>query len=240
MAKNSCELCGTVSPKNETLFGVCLCQECRWGYRNAMDGDIEAYKRFSDPKNFPDATPKAVNEILSIVASKKIVSSKTPPKPSPSADTAPKSPDSNAVSQQTNAVYQQPTTPYQQPTATYQQQIKTYLQSPHKYAATKSNAPSLQKSFFDGLYSRIGYKIKTWAKWIFIIEAIAAVIGGLVMIFTEEDVLIVTGIVTMITGPFVAFVSSWILYGFGELIEKTSDNEQHTREILKIMSENNK
>lgn len=43
----------------------------------------------------------------------------------------------------------------------------------------------------------------------------------------------------LFVGPLVAWVSSWILYAFGELVEKTVENEQHTREILKIISEKN-
>lgn len=71
---------------------------------------------------------------------------------------------------------------------------------------------------FDNLYENIGGKIKNWAKWIFIFEAIGAVIAGLVLLFTDED-LILYGFLTAICGPIVAYVSSWILYAFGELVE---------------------
>ena len=39
----------------------------------------------------------------------------------------------------------------------------------------------------DILYGNIGGKIKKMAKWIFIVEAIGAIIAGLVLMFTEED-----------------------------------------------------
>lgn len=95
-------------------------------------------------------------------------------------------------------------------------------------------------SFLDNLYADIGNKIKNWAKWIFTVELIAAVIGAIVMLISGEDELILGGILTLILGPIVAFVSTWILYGFGELIDKTSANERHTAEILSFLRENNK
>ena len=86
----------------------------------------------------------------------------------------------------------------------------------------------------DELYKNIGEKIKAWAKWIFIAEAIAAIIGGLLLIFDGEGLI---GIIILIAGPFVAWVSSWLLYAFGELVEKTVANESNTRNILKIMQD---
>ena len=85
---------------------------------------------------------------------------------------------------------------------------------------------------FDNLYENIGGKIKNWAKWIFIFEAIGAVIAGLVLLFTDED-LILYGLLTAICGPIVAYVSSWILYAFGELVEDVHamrDKEGTTKE----------
>ena len=70
----------------------------------------------------------------------------------------------------------------------------------------------------DNLYHNIGGKIKNWAKWIFIFEAIGAIIAGIVLIFTDED-FILYGLITLICGPIIAWVSSWILYAFGELVE---------------------
>ena len=91
----------------------------------------------------------------------------------------------------------------------------------------------------DELYTDIGGKIKNWAKWIFIVEAIGAIITGLVLLCTDAD-LVVSGLLVMFLGPFVAWVSSWILYGFGELIEKTVNNESNTRDILRLMKDGDK
>ncbi|MDY5940028.1 MAG: hypothetical protein SPJ23_00045 [Eubacteriales bacterium] len=72
----------------------------------------------------------------------------------------------------------------------------------------------------DNLYENIGGKIKNLAKWIFIIEAIGSIIAGLVLLFTDED-LILYGLLTLVCGPIFAWVGSWILYAFGELVEDT-------------------
>ena len=78
----------------------------------------------------------------------------------------------------------------------------------------------------DNLYENIGSKIKNWAKWIFVIEAIGAVITGLVLLFTDED-LILYGLLTLVCGPIVAWVGSWILYAFGELVEDVGRIRKH-------------
>ena len=69
----------------------------------------------------------------------------------------------------------------------------------------------------DNLYDNIGGKIKNWAKWIFIIEAIGAIITGLVFLFSGSYTML--GLLILIFGPIIAWVGSWILYTFGELVE---------------------
>ena len=54
----------------------------------------------------------------------------------------------------------------------------------------------------DNLYENIGGKIKNWAKWIFIIESIAAIICGICLIVDWEELL---GIMTFFWGPVVAY-----------------------------------
>ena len=68
------------------------------------------------------------------------------------------------------------------------------------------------------MYDNIGGKIKGLAKAMFIVEAIVAVIAGIVS-FTADDDFILVGLLTLFCGPIVAWVSSWILYAFGELVE---------------------
>ena len=84
----------------------------------------------------------------------------------------------------------------------------------------------------DSLYEDIGTKIKGWAKVIFVVEALGAIITGIVLMCDEA---FFPGLLTALLGPVVAWVSSWILYGFGELIEKTVDNEANTRKMLRLM-----
>ena len=82
------------------------------------------------------------------------------------------------------------------------------------------------------MYNNIGKKIKMLAKVIFFVEAIAAIFGGISVIGLDED-LAVVGILIMIVGSVFAWVSSWLLYGFGEIIDKLSDIEQNTRTGVK-------
>ncbi len=96
-----------------------------------------------------------------------------------------------------------------------------------------------EKSSTNDLYIDIGKKIKNLAKWTFIVEAIGAIITGLVLLFTDED-LILYGLLTLICGPIIAYVGSWILYAFGELVDKTSENEKNTRNILALMKKSTK
>ena len=76
------------------------------------------------------------------------------------------------------------------------------------------------------MYKNIGKKIKGLAKATFIVEAISAVITGMILGIVwyswgeYEGAFVALGI--MVGGPIIAWVSTWILYGFGELIDKTS------------------
>lgn len=73
----------------------------------------------------------------------------------------------------------------------------------------------------DNLYEDIGGKIKNLAKWIFILEAIGAIITGFDFFSKAEynKIFILYGFLIMILGPIVAWVGSWLLYAFGELVE---------------------
>ena len=89
-------------------------------------------------------------------------------------------------------------------------------------------------------YDNIGGKIKGWAKWMFAIEAIAAVISGFVLMAQDEDMILI-GLLVAVFGPIVAWVSSWLLYGYGQLIENSDiiaeeynrKNEKHEKDIAK-------
>lgn len=76
------------------------------------------------------------------------------------------------------------------------------------------------------MYDNIGGKIKGLAKATFIVEAIASVITGIVLWIVTEELWCA---LILFCGPIVAWVSSWLLYGFGEIIDKLCDIEQNTR-----------
>ena len=77
------------------------------------------------------------------------------------------------------------------------------------------------------MYDNIGSKIKGLAKVTFYVEAVAAIIGGIALMVEDED-LAAMGLLLMIVGPLVAWVSTWLIYGFGELIDKACDIAQNT------------
>lgn len=89
-------------------------------------------------------------------------------------------------------------------------------------------------------YENIGNKIKGLAQMVFVVEAIAAVITGIALMATDED-LILYGLLVLIVGPIIAWVSSWLLYGFGQLIENSDiiaeeynrKNEKHEKVVEK-------
>ena len=78
------------------------------------------------------------------------------------------------------------------------------------------------------MYDNIGEKIKGLAKAGFIVEAIAAVITGIALM-VSADYLIIVGVLVLLLGPIVAWVSSWLLYGFGELIDNVCTIAANTR-----------
>ncbi|MBE6956123.1 MAG: hypothetical protein E7450_01550 [Ruminococcaceae bacterium] len=78
------------------------------------------------------------------------------------------------------------------------------------------------------MFRNIGKKIKVLALIIFIIETAAAVITGISMMAVDEF-LIPSGFLVLVAGPVVAWISSWFMYGFGEIIDKLTAIEKNTR-----------
>lgn len=78
------------------------------------------------------------------------------------------------------------------------------------------------------MYNNIGNKIKGLAKAIFIIETIAAI--GTAIFFVGEDIdMLFPALLIAVIGPLVAYVSTWLLYGLGEIIVKLTEIEKNTR-----------
>jgi len=79
-------------------------------------------------------------------------------------------------------------------------------------------------------YDNIGEKIKGLAKAFFFIGAIAAVFAGIFLMSDSEDT-VLWGLLMIIAGPIISWVSSWLLYGFGQLIENSDIITDNSDEI---------
>ena len=74
------------------------------------------------------------------------------------------------------------------------------------------------------MYNNIGEKIKGVAKTTFIVEALASIIAGIVLWVDTGEALFA---LLLFGGPMVALVSSWILYGYGEIIDTLYNIEKN-------------
>ncbi len=93
----------------------------------------------------------------------------------------------------------------------------------------------------DALYSDIGNKIKGWAKWIFLVEAVSlgcAAVGWLFFIENAWEFFVIP--LALAVGLGAALVSTWLLYAFGDLVDKTAANERNTRNILQLLQQKEK
>lgn len=83
-------------------------------------------------------------------------------------------------------------------------------------------------------FNNIGDKIKTLAVVVSIIGIIGSVIGGLFLL--EYDTL--TGLLTAFLGSVLSWVSAFFVYGFGELIVKTTEIAKNTKQGVTIEIDN--
>lgn len=85
------------------------------------------------------------------------------------------------------------------------------------------------------MFENIGGKIKTLAKVFCALGIVASVISG-VLLFTYDFFI---GIITLLLGSVGAWISSFCLYGFGELIEKVTNIAEHCErnDFQEIMKE---
>ena len=78
------------------------------------------------------------------------------------------------------------------------------------------------------MFENVGEKIKTFARVIFSLELIASIISGIV-IFLNDDDLTFIALLTVILGIIFSWFSALLIYGFGELIEKTCEIAKNTQ-----------
>lgn len=81
------------------------------------------------------------------------------------------------------------------------------------------------------MYKNIGLKIKSLAMGIAIFMAILDFLYGIFLIAESQGdiVWVLVGVLVMLVGPVITWISSWMLYGFGELIDKAAAIERNTR-----------
>ena len=69
------------------------------------------------------------------------------------------------------------------------------------------------------MYDNIGRKIKGLASGFFISLAVIGVVIGIITILAFEGAMVIIGLLMLIFVPILSLVLSWLIYGFGELIE---------------------
>ena len=81
------------------------------------------------------------------------------------------------------------------------------------------------------MFENIGSKIKALAKVICWVGIIISLIAGIVMLASGGDVGSGVGLVVIIVGCFGSWIGSFFTYGFGELIEKTTEIAENTKSL---------
>lgn len=86
------------------------------------------------------------------------------------------------------------------------------------------------------MYDNIGEKIKGLSVTTAVLTAFASIITGIVFM-CEGGSLFISGLLIAVIGSFGAWVSSWLLYGFGELIVQTTNNVYYTEKMSSMRNE---
>ena len=79
------------------------------------------------------------------------------------------------------------------------------------------------------MFDNIGKKIKALTKISCWIGIFASLITGFIFLSIDEELFLIIGLPIMIGGPLLFWISSFFMYGFGELIDKACDIEKNTR-----------
>lgn len=75
------------------------------------------------------------------------------------------------------------------------------------------------------MFTNIGDKIKNLASVLAWLGIIGSIIGGIVMIavgLESSEIFVLFGFLTAIAGSLVSWIGSFLLYGFGELIDRVA------------------
>lgn len=98
------------------------------------------------------------------------------------------------------------------------QAIASKLKTIHEKKFSHEENEHSDEFYLSKLYSNIGNKIKTCAKIFALLSAAICISLGIICIFESR---ISIGLLILILGPILSWVSSFILYGFGQLIENS-------------------
>ena len=79
-------------------------------------------------------------------------------------------------------------------------------------------------------FQNIGKKIKTLAVIVSIVGVVVSIIFGMTVMTGNAGV----GLLIAILGSLASWVSSFFTYGFGELIEKTTEIANNTKKDIKV------
>lgn len=86
---------------------------------------------------------------------------------------------------------------------------------------------------FKNMFTNIGKKIKLTAKIVCWVTMLASFIGGIALLIYScvegEDELIIVGLIVPFVAPFLCWIGSFMMYGFGELIEKATEIAENTK-----------
>lgn len=92
------------------------------------------------------------------------------------------------------------------------------------------------------MYNNIGKKIKGFAIVLAVVLTVVYVFCGIAMIagFSSSQSQqggagIAGGVIIMLLGPVIAWISSWFLYGYGELVDKMAEIKKNTDYMAKLI-----
>ena len=84
------------------------------------------------------------------------------------------------------------------------------------------------------MFNNIGSKIKFLAIVLTVINMISFIILGFIFIFSGVAYAPLYGLIIIIVGCVVSWITSFVLYGYGELIDKTTETAKNSEQLLTV------
>ena len=84
------------------------------------------------------------------------------------------------------------------------------------------------------MFNNIGGKIKTLATFLTIIGIIGSGVWGLSLMLLHED-LILSGLLIILVGSLSSWIASFLLYGFGEIIDELKELNSNSRKMCALL-----